>query len=156
MSKPLPEETRDRPSLARLLASIALSIVWLGACALSASTLLHGGSRAAILASASLVLGGPVIWLGTKALTLTRLDEAHAAVKMRALTQALLFALAWPGAMIGGSVISSLTLGAGAVNVGGMMQNALTYLVITAPLAFFLPEVLTFAYLWVFSRPPGK
>jgi hypothetical protein len=156
VSKPLPHEAPDRPSIAALLAKIGLSVVWLTAGALSAATLLHGGSRESILASAATVLGGPVVWLTVNAFSLRRFDEARAAVRMRALTQALLFALAWPSAMIGGSIISSLTLGAGEVNVSGMMQNAVTYLAITPSLAFFLSEVMAFAYLWTFSRPPGK
>lgn len=156
MSDALREEAPERPSIALLFAKLVGAATWLAAAAFSAATLPHGGSRAAILASAGLVLGGPTVWLLAKAFALTRSDEAHTTVRLRALTQALLFALAWPGAMIGGSVVSSLTLGAGEVNVGGMMQNALTYLVIVPPLAFFLSEVFAFAYLWGFSRPPTQ
>lgn len=156
MSDALREEAPERPSIALLLVKLVWSVTWLAAATFSAATLLHGGAHMAILASAGLALGGPTVWLLAKAFALTRSDEAHTAVKLRALTQALLFALAWPGAMIGGSVISSLTLGVGEVNVRGMMQNALTYLVIVPPLAFFLSEMLAFAYLWAFSRPPKK
>lgn len=156
MSASPPDEAPDRPSLAGLVARVALSVLWLGACAVAAATLLHGGSRAAVLASAALLICGPVVWLLTKAWTLARSDEAHASVKLRALTQGLLFALAWPGAMIGGGALSSLLLGAGEVNVNGMMQNALTYLAIAPPVAFFLSEVFAFAYLLSYSRPPRE
>jgi hypothetical protein len=77
-------------------------------------------------------------------------------VVLGGLTRGLLFGCMWPGLMIGGSALSSLVLGAGHVNVGGMMQNAVTYAAIMPPLAFFMSEIAVFAMLAAYGRKAAE
>jgi hypothetical protein len=58
----------------------------------------------------------------------------------------------WVGLMIGGSVLSSLYLGGGEVNVSGMMQNAVTYIAIQPALAFILSETTRFGQLRAYAK----
>lgn len=154
MNRAPQEERAPHPSLAWFAAKIAFSVGWLAATAFAAATLLRSGERAAIVGACLLLLLGPLTWLLAKAHRLARADEAERAVMMRGLAQGLLFAIAWPGAMIGGTALASLFIGAGEINVGGMLQNALTYIAIMPPIAFFISELCTFALLRVYARKP--
>jgi hypothetical protein len=58
----------------------------------------------------------------------------------------------WVALMIGGSVLSSLYLGDGAVNVSGMMQSAVTYIAIQPALAFIISEAVSFGQLRAYAK----
>lgn len=135
-------EADGGPSWAWFAAKTALALCWLAAAAWAAATLLRGGGG--VTAAALLVALGPAVWVLAKAIALKRMDEGDAHATWRGLIQGLLFACVLPGAAIGGSVLSSLVFGDGAVNVGGMMQNA-AWIAILPPIAFFMSELAAFA-----------
>jgi hypothetical protein len=120
--------------------------------ALSAATLLRGGDTGGVVASAFLLIAGPTVWLIAKIVHIGRMDEAQRAAHLRGLAIGLVFVITWPGAALGGSVVSSLWLGAGEVNVSGLLQSALTYVAILPAMAYFLSELAVFAHLTVFAR----
>ena len=144
------------PSLAALLAKIALAVAWLAAAGFAAWTLLNDTPPEHDIASAALLIAAPVLWLLSKAIAMTRYDEIEVSVALRGLTWGLLFASVWPGAMIGGSVLSSLIWGNGTVNVNGLMQNAVTYAAIMPPVAFFLSELNSYAMFAVYGAKSEK
>lgn len=151
------DEARDpAPSLVWFATKLVLVAAWVGAGGLAAATLLHGGTRPTAIAAALFLVTPPVIWLLAKAVALKRADEVRAYAMLRGLAQGLLFACVLPGAMIGGGALSSLFLGAGAVNVSGMMQNAVVYIALLPPLAFFMSELSAFALLSLYARKPDR
>jgi hypothetical protein len=54
--------------------------------------------------------------------------------------------------MIGASVLSSLFLGGGEVNVSGMMQNAVTYIATQPAMAFIFGAAASFAQLRAYAK----
>jgi hypothetical protein len=150
------EPGSSRPPLAGLLAKIVLAVVWLAAAGFAAWTLLNETPKEHDIAAAAFLIVAPAVWLIAKAIAMRSYDEVEVSVALRGLTWGLLFASVWPGIMIGGSVLSSLFLGAGNVNVSGMMQNAVTYVAIMPPIAFFLSELNSYAMLAVYGAKSEK
>lgn len=144
------------PSLAALLAKIVLAVAWLAAAGFAAWTLLNDTPAEYDIAAAAFLISAPAFWLLSKAIAMRRYDEIEVSVALRGLVWGLLFASVWPGIMIGGSVLSSLILGAGTVNVNGMMQNAVTYAAIMPPVAFFLSELSSYAMFAVYGAKSEK
>lgn len=144
------------PSLLALLAKLVLAVAWLAAAGVAAWTLLNDTPAEHDIAAAALLIAAPALWLISKAMVMMRSDEIEVSVALRGLTWGLLFASVWPGIMIGGSVLSSLFLGAGTVNVSGMMQNAVTYAAIMPPVAFFLSELNSYAMFAVYGAKSEK
>jgi len=140
------------PSWLSFGAKIVIAIAWLAVAGWAAATLLHGGDRWAQIGAALAMLALPVAWFILKFVTLSRGDEVKRAATLRGLAQGLLMAAVLPGAMIGGSVLSSLFLGAGEVNVSGMMQNGVTFIATLPPIAFFLSELFAFALLMTYAK----
>ncbi|MEZ5960299.1 MAG: hypothetical protein R3C30_07680 [Hyphomonadaceae bacterium] len=144
------------PSIAWFSLKCALAVAWFAIGGWVAMTLLHSETRALHIAAALALIALPVIWLIAKIAGLRRADEAQVAATLRGLAQGLVMACVLPGAMIGGNVLSSLFLGAGEVNVSGMMQNAVTYIAILPPIAFFLSELFAFAMLMTYARKQSR
>lgn len=151
-----PETDAAKPSLARLTATILLAVAWLAAAGVSAWTLLNDTPAWHDAAAGAFLLLAPVLWLLAVVVGLRRVDEVERSVVLGGLTRGLLFGCIWPGLMVGGSALSSLFLGAGQVNVGGMMQNAVTYAAIMPPLAFVMSEISMFAMLAVYGRKASE
>ena len=144
------------PSLVALLAKLVLAVAWLATAGVAAWTLLNETPAEHDIAAAALLIAAPALWLILKAMAMMRSDEIEVSVALRGLTWGLLFACVWPGIMIGGSVLSSLFLGAGTVNVSGMMQHAVTYVAIMPPIAFFLSETSSYAMFAVYGAKSEK
>src|SRR5688572_20873235 len=130
------EHPNAGPSWLSLLLKVIFGIAWLGAAGVASGVLMSETSKAADVAAALFLIVPPIVWCVAAVLWAKRLDELHQRVAFLGLANGMRFAIMWVGLMIGGSVLSSLYLGDGAVNVSGMMQSAVTYIAIQPALAF--------------------
>jgi hypothetical protein len=146
------EHPSTEPSWLGLSLKLALGIAWLGAAGVASGVLMSETSKAADVAAALFLIVPPIAWCVVAVVWAKRLDELHQRVAFLGLANGMRFAIMWVGLMIGGSVLSSLYLGDGAVNVSGMMQNAVTYIAIQPALAFILGEATSFGQLRAYAK----
>jgi hypothetical protein len=146
------EHPSTEPSWLGLSLKLALGIAWLGAAGVASGVLMSETSKAADVAAALFRIVPPIAWCVVAVVWAKRLDELHQRVAFLGLANGMRFAIMWVGLMIGGSVLSSLYLGDGAVNVSGMMQNAVTYIAIQPALAFILGEATSFGQLRAYAK----
>jgi len=109
-------------------------------------------SKAADVAAALVLIIPPIAWCIVGAMWTKRQDEMHQRVAALGHANGLRFAIMWVGLMLGGSVLSSLFLGDGEVNVSGLMQSAVTYLAIQPALAFIFGEATAFGQLRSYAK----
>lgn len=140
------------PSWLGLLLKLALGIAWLGVAAVASGVLMSETSKAADVAAALVLIVLPIAWCVVPILAAKRLDELHQRVAFLGFANGMRFAMTWVGLMIGGSVLSSLYLGDGEVNVSGMMQSAVTFVAIQPALAFIVGEATAFGQLRAYAK----
>jgi hypothetical protein len=146
------EDQNAGPSWLKLLLKMALGLAWLGAGGVASAVLMRESSKAADAVAALFLIVPPVLWCVLAVVRAKRLDEMHQRVAFLGLANGMRFAIMWVGLMIGGSVLSSLYLGGGEVNVSGMMQNAVTFIAIQPALAFILSETTRFGQLRAYAK----
>lgn len=146
------EQPDTGPSWLGLLLKLTLGLAWLGAAGVASGVLMSDTSKAADVAAALFLIVPPIVWCVAAVLWAKRLDELHQRVAFLGLANGMRFAIMWVGLMIGGSVLSSLYLGDGAVNVSGMMQSAVTYIAIQPALAYILGEATSFGALRAYAK----
>jgi hypothetical protein len=145
------EDQNAGPSWLKLLLKMALGLAWLGAGGVASAVLMRESSKAADAVAALFLIVPPVLCV-LAVVRAKRLDEMHQRVAFLGLANGMRFAIMWVGLMIGGSVLSSLYLGGGEVNVSGMMQNAVTFIAIQPALAFILSETTRFGQLRAYAK----
>ena len=140
------------PSWLRLVLKLALGLAWVVAGGFASAVLMRESSRAADVAAALFLIVPPVLWCVVAVLRAKRLDEMHQRVVFLGLANGMRFAIMFVGLMIGGSVLSSLYLGGGEVNVSGMMQNAVTFIATQPAIAFIFSEATCFGQLRAYAK----
>ena len=135
-----------------LVSKLVLGAVWAGAAGVASGVLMTESSKAADVAAALVLIVPPIAWCIIGAVWVKRQDELHQRVAALAQANGLRFAIMWVGLMLGGSVLSSLFLGDGEVNVSGLMQNAVTYIAIQPALAFIFGEATAFGQLRSYAK----
>jgi hypothetical protein len=145
-------ESSTGPTWLGLLLKLVFGVAWVVAAGVASGVLLRETSRAADVAAALFLIVPPIVWCVLAALWTKRSDELHQRVASLGLANGMRFAIMWVGLMIGGSVLSSLYLGDGAVNVSGMMQSAVTYIAIQPALAFIFSETTAFGQLRAYAK----
>jgi hypothetical protein len=146
------EQTNAGPSWLGLLVKLAFGFAWLGGAGVASGVLMRETSEAADIAAALFLIVPPIVWCVVAVLWAKRLDELHQRVIFLGLANGMRFAIMWVGIMIGGSVLSSLYLGSGEVNVSGLMQNAVTFIAIQPALAFVIGETTAFGQLRAYAK----
>jgi hypothetical protein len=146
------EQMNAGPSWLSLSLKMAFGLAWLGAAGVASAVLMRETSKAADVAAALFLIVPPVVWCVVAALWAKRLDELHQRVAFLGVANGMRFAIMWVGLMIGGSVLSSLYLGAGEVNVSGLMQSAVTFVAIQPALAFIICETTAFGQLRAYAK----
>ena len=140
------------PSVIGLVSKLVLGAAWLAIAGVASGVLMGQSSKAADVAAALVLIVPPVAWCVMGAVWTKRLDEMHQRVAALGQVNGLRFAIMWVGLMLGGSVLSSLFLGDGEVNVSGLMQNAVTYIAIQPALAFIFGEATAFGQLRNYAK----
>jgi hypothetical protein len=140
------------PSWIGLIIKIAIGMAWVGAAGVASGVLMRESSKAADVTAALFLIVPPIAWCVLGTLWPKRSDELHQRVAAIGQANGLRFAIMWVGLMLGGSVLSSLFLGAGEVNVSGLMQNAVTYIAIQPALAFIFGEATSFGQLRGYAK----
>ena len=140
------------PSVMGLISKLVIGAVWAAAAGVASGVLMTESSKAADVAAALVLIGPPIAGCIIGAVLTKRQDEMHQHAAAAGQVNGLRFAIMWVGLMLGGSVLSSLFLGDGEVNVSGLMQNAVTYLAIQPALAFIFGEATAFGQLRHYSK----
>jgi hypothetical protein len=140
------------PSVLGLVTKFVIGVAWLVIAAFASGVLMSETSKAADVAAALILIIPPIAWCLLGMVWTKRLDEMHQRVAALGQANGLRFAILWVGLMLGGSVLSSLFLGAGEVNVSGLMQNAVTYVAIQPALAFIFGEATAFGQLRGYAK----
>ena len=140
------------PTWIGVIIKFVIGVAWVGAAAVAAGTLMGESSMAADVAAASLLIVPPIAWCIIGITWAKRQDEMHQRVAALGQANGLRFAIMWVGLMLGGSVLSSIFLGDGEVNVSGLMQNAVTYIAIQPALAFIFGEATSFGQLRSYAK----
>jgi hypothetical protein len=135
-----------------LVTKFVIGLAWLVIAAFASGVLMSETSKAADVAAALILIIPPIAWCLLGMVWTKRLDEMHQRVAALGQANGLRFAILWVGLMLGGSVLSSLFLGAGEVNVSGLMQNAVTYVAIQPALAFIFGEATAFGQLRGYAK----
>lgn len=143
---------RAGPSAVALAIKLVIAIAWIGASGYASWVLLNETSKVYDILAALFLFIAPVAWTVYKAIEVKLSDELYRNAGARGLIHGLRFAALWPCLMLGGSVLSSLFLGDGEVNVSGLMQNAVTYIAIMPAIAVLLSETMSFSLLWSYAR----
>lgn len=140
------------PSVIGLVSKLVFGAVWLGMAGVASGVLMGESSKAADVAAALVLIVPPIAWCLTGMIWAKRLDEMHQRVAALGQVNGLRFAIMWVGLMLGGSVLSSLFLGDGEVNVSGLMQSAVTFIAIQPALAFIFGEATAFGQLRNYAK----
>ena len=140
------------PTWIGLIIRFVLGMAWVGAAAVASGVLMGESSREADVAAALVLIVPPIAWCIIGVVWAKRQDEMHQRVAAMGQANGLRFAIMWVGLMLGGSVLSSLFLGGGEVNVSGLMQNAVTYIAIQPALAFIFGEATSFGQLRGYAK----
>lgn len=140
------------PSWIGIVIKVVFGMVWVGAAGVASGVLMRESSMAADVAAALMLIIPPIAWCIIGAVWAKRQDELHQRVAALGQANGLRFAIVWVGLMLGGSVLSSLFLGAGEVNVSGLMQSAVTYIAIQPALAFVFGEATAFGQLRGYAK----
>jgi hypothetical protein len=135
-----------------LIGKFAFGLAWVGGAAYASAVLMSESTKAADVAAALVLIVPPIAWCLIGTLWMRRLDEMHQRVAALGQANGMRFAIMWVGLMLGGSVLSSLFLGDGEVNVSGLMQNAVTYIAIQPALAFIFGEATAFGQLRNYAK----
>jgi hypothetical protein len=135
-----------------LVGKFVFGIAWVGAAAFASAVLMSESTKAADVAAALVLIVPPIAWCMIGMVWMKRLDEMHQRVAALGQANGMRFAIMWVGLMLGGSVLSSLFLGDGEVNVSGLMQNAVTYIAIQPALAFIFGEATAFGQLRNYAK----
>lgn len=144
--------TNTGPSWLGLLLRVAIGLAWMVAAGYASAILLRETSKAEDIAAALFLIVAPVVWCLVTVIWAKRLDELHKRVVFLGLASGMQFAVVLVGVMIGASVLSSLFLGGGEVNVSGMMQNAVTYIATQPAMAFIFGSSASFAQLRAYAK----
>jgi hypothetical protein len=135
-----------------LVSKLVFGAAWVGIAGVASGVLMSDSSKAADVAAALVLIIPPIAWCIIGAVWAKRQDEMNRHVAALGQGNGLRFAIMWVGLMLGGSVLSSLFLGDGEVNVSGLMQNAVTYVAIQPALAFIFGEATAFGQLRNYAK----
>jgi hypothetical protein len=135
-----------------LIGKFVFGVAWVGIAAFASAVLMSESTKAADVAAALVLIVPPIAWCMIGMVWMKRLDEMHQRVAALGQANGMRFAIMWVGLMLGGSVLSSLFLGDGEVNVSGLMQSAVTYIAIQPALAFIFGEATAFGQLRNYAK----
>ena len=140
------------PTWIGLVIKVVSGVAWVAAAGVAAGVLMSESSKAADVAAALALIVPPLAWCIIGGVWAKRQDEMHQRVAAMGQANGMRFAIMWVGLMLGGSVLSSLFLGGGEVNVSGLMQSAVTYIAIQPALAFVFGEATSFGQLRGYAK----
>jgi hypothetical protein len=140
------------PSWLGLVIKVVLGIAWVAAAGVAAGVLMSESSKGADVAAALALIVPTLAWCVVGGVWAKRQDEMHQRVAALGQANGMRFAIMWVGLMLGGSVLSSLFLGDGEVNVSGLMQSAVTFIAIQPALAFVFGEATSFGQLRGYAK----
>jgi hypothetical protein len=145
-------ESAGGPTWIGVIIKFVFGVAWVGAAGVAAGVLMSESSKAADVAAALTLIVPPIAWCIIGIVWAKRQDEMHQRVAALGQANGLRFAIMWVGMMLGGSVLSSLFLGDGEVNVSGLMQSAVTYIAIQPALAYIFGEATAFGQLRGYAK----